>query len=940
MDSSTDTHGDAGSPAPVFGALDVERDFKEAMRRRNIIPPEKLITDGKMKTCDVVGDGVHGKGAGRYLLHVDGIPNGGFQNHKDGKGWEKWRASGASDLSPPGRAALHARVDLAKKTHKKERALKRAAAIQKATRLLALAKPAQADHPYLTRKRVAPVAGLKEITQSVAVSVLGYAPQSKGESLEGRLLLAPVKIGEDLSTIEMIDEMGRKSAIAGGAKGGGYWTTGELPVGDGQGVTLLIGEGAATVLSSMEATGNPAVAALSCGNLLCVARYFRDRYPAARLVLLADLGIGETKSAEAAQAVRGLVAVPSFGENRPDKGTDFNDLHAAEGLDAVRLCIEAAAAPLTALHIVGPSAPDLAPAPAVPAVAGRAVTYPYGGGQFRVDDTAVWFDPPADGDTPPIPVRICAPLHVLEMTRDQRSDEWGRLVQWSDPDGKEHIWAMPVELLAGDCADLRRELLRGGLDITASRRARELLPAYLQAAQPLGRAKCVSRVGWCGDVYVRPDMVIAGCTDEKIVYQHVSSVESAFVTAGTVEQWRDNVAALAAGNSRLVFGISVGLAAPLVEMASVDSGGFHFRGGSSLGKTTNLRVAASVWGEPSRFVRTWRATANGLESLAAFHNDSLLVLDELSQIDPKEAAQAAYMLANGQGKARMSKAATARPAAQWRLLFVSSGETTLAEHQAGAHQRAHAGQEVRLVDIEADAGAGMGVLENLHDHASPAALADVLKDAAARFHGAVGLEWLRRIVVDKPRIVESIGADLTAFVAETAPPDAGGQVLRVARRFALVAVAGEMATRYGLTGWAEGEAIKAAERCFQCWMQTFGGAGNVEARTILSQVRAFFEAHGSSRFEAWNADQTQRVVNRAGFRRGLEGEYTYYVFPEAFRREVCAGVDSKMAAKLLVGAGWLQPDAEGKPSRKERVPGLGENPIRVYVFRPQMWADT
>jgi uncharacterized protein (DUF927 family)/phage/plasmid primase-like uncharacterized protein len=911
------------------------------MRRRELIPPENLVADGKIHRCDAVADGNHGKSDGSYLLHLNGIPAGGFENHRDGIGWENWSARKVSDLSPAERAAYQARIDAGRKEHAEDVAQKRLAAIQKAMRLWEAAQPAQADHPYLERKGVAPVATLKEIGLGVAKSLLGYAPRSRDELLEGRLLLAPVKVDDALSTMEMIDEMGRKSAIKDGAKTGGYWTTGELPAGDGVGMTLLIGEGVATVLSCMEATGDLAVAALSCGNLLPVARYFRDRYPSARIVTLADLGIGETKATEAAQAVRGLVAVPSFGEQRPDSGADFNDLHAAKGLDAVRLCIEAAAPP-TALHMATPSAaPDVAPQPAVPDVAARAVTFPYGGGKFRVDATGVWFEPPAndDGDDPPAPIRICARLDVLELTRDQRSDEWGRLLQWHDPDGKEHTWAMPAELLAGDCADLRRELLRGGLDITATRRARDLLPAYLIAAQPSGRAKCVARVGWCGDVYVRPDVVIGGSTHEKIVYQHTSPVESAFGTAGTVEEWRDNVAALAAGNSRLVFGISVGLAAPLAEMAGADSGGFHVRGGSSTGKTTTLKCAASVWGEPSRFVRTWRATANGLESLAAFHNDSLLVLDELSQIDPREAAQAAYMLANGQGKARMTKAETLRPAAQWRLLFVSSGETTLAEHQAAANQRAHAGQEVRLVDIEADAGAGMGVVEDLHGNASPASLADVIKDAAARYHGAVGLEWLRRIVVDRPHIVASLAADLVAFVAETAPPDAGGQVLRVARRFALVAVAGEMATRYGLTGWAEGEAVRAAQRCFHSWMQTFGGAANVEARTILSQVRAFFEAHGSSRFEAWDADETQRVVNRAGFRRGLEGEYTYYVLPEAFRREVCEGLDAKLATKLLVAAGWLVPDVEGKAAGKVRIPGLGKDPIRIYVFGPQMWAD-
>ena len=97
------------------------------------------------------------------------------------------------------------------------------------------------------------------------------------------------------------------------------------------------------------------------------------------------------------------------------------------------------------------------------------------------------------------------------------------------------------------------------------------------------------------------------------------------------------MATLAAGNSRLVFALSVAFAGALPALVGEESGGFHFRGASSSGKTTALKVAASVWGHPSEYPRLWRATANGLEGLAALHNDGLLILDELSQIDPHEA---------------------------------------------------------------------------------------------------------------------------------------------------------------------------------------------------------------------------------------------------------------------------------------------------------------
>ncbi len=77
------------------------------------------------------------------------------------------------------------------------------------------------------------------------------------------------------------------------------------------------------------------------------------------------------------------------------------------------------------------------------------------------------------------------------------------------------------------------------------------------------------------------------------------------------------------------------------------------------------------------------------------------------------------MLSNGTGKARASRSGAARQSARCRLLFLASGELGLADHMAGAGVRAHAGQELRFADIEADAGAGTGAFEQLHGHATP-----------------------------------------------------------------------------------------------------------------------------------------------------------------------------------------------------------------------------
>jgi uncharacterized protein (DUF927 family) len=460
----------------------------------------------------------------------------------------------------------------------------------------------------------------------------------------------------------------------------------------------------------------------------------------------------------------------------------------------------------------------------------------YGGGRFEVIDRGVeYIGPPDKEGNPKPPLWICASLHVVAKTRDSKSVEWGLLLEWRDADGVLHRWAMPIELLQRDGgAEARCELARQGLAIAPGRAARELLPAYLQVWPVDARARCVDRLGWHSAVYVLPEEAI-GDVRETVVFQNAHAVEPAFSVAGSVEKWRENVAALAQGNSRLVFAMSAAFAGALLEPAAEDSGGFHLRGPSSSGKSTALKLAASVWGNPSRYPRLWRATSNGLEGLAALHNDGLLILDELSQMDPREAGEAAYLLANGRGKNRASRNGTARPAASWRLLFLSAGEESLSALMARTGRKPTAGQEIRMAEIDADAGAGMGALEALHGYGNSAALTQALKDAATRYYGAVGAEWLRRIVEDRPKLAAMLANGIKQFMV-FAPANAGGQIERVARRFGLIAVAGEIATQCGLTGWPEHESERAAAKCFQSWLESFGWTGNREERELLAQV--------------------------------------------------------------------------------------------------------
>lgn len=208
------------------------------------------------------------------------------------------------------------------------------------------ATPAEA-HPYLIAKNVEAVDTLRVVNVGVVIEIIGYVPKAGGRPLRGNLLIVPVKVDERLSTLELIDEDGRKTALAGrGTKRGGYWAPQAIP--EDNEIEILLAEGVATALTAKQAMGFPCIAALSSSNLPVVARKLRERHPGATITVLADVsktnGSPDPNAVKAAKDVGGKLASPDFGGDRSPAQTDFNDLAACRGLETVNRCIGAATA--------------------------------------------------------------------------------------------------------------------------------------------------------------------------------------------------------------------------------------------------------------------------------------------------------------------------------------------------------------------------------------------------------------------------------------------------------------------------------------------------------------------------------------------------------------------------------------------------------------------
>ena len=537
-------------------------------------------------------------------------------------------------------------------------------------------------------------------------------------------------------------------------------------------------------------------------------------------------------------------------------------------------------------------------------------------------------------DAPPTLTQqwVCSPLHIDAVTTDPHDGNYGRLLRIKTTLGKWVTWAMPMNMLRGDCGDLRGELLSMGVELDPF--ARNQLAVYLQAQAPKRRIQCALQTGWAGTHYkafVLPDGAI-GPQAHEVAYQSGERIIEEYTTAGTLAGWQAGTGALAVGNPLLVLALCAAFAGPVLARCNAESGGLHFIGNSSTGKTTAIEAACSVWGGPN-FKRSWRTTGNGLEGAAALFNDSLLALDEISECDPRQVGEVVYMLGNGRGKQRAGRTGSARAVARWRSSVLSTGERSIATTMTEGGHRVKAGHAVRLLDVPAQRQ--HGAWDTLHHHATGTAFSDALKREAATHYGHAGRAFLEKLTRDHDGNF-SDSLDAIKAAPELQAPGGEGQAQRAAGRFAVLALAGELATSYGITGWQTGEATKAAGVGFAAWLSLRAGAGhgNSEGGQITDSITSFIERHGDSRFS--DADSTDEhraalVRERAGWWRAAGDEGRVYLFNKDGLREALKGFDFNRALDALQEAGFIAaPGADGKRAKFMRIKGQG---MKLYAVR-------
>jgi putative DNA primase/helicase len=266
----------------------------DSMRAYGLEPVKAdIVLDGRIHRFRVNGDKA-GSQNGWYVGHLIPAPAGAFGSWKTGEHYVWHDHQSRKALTPAELDEQRRQVEAWQRQRAKEKLLVREEARSKAVRLWGMAKPAEAAHPYLARKGVKGW-GIRQLRESLVIPVRDAC---------GRL-----------HSLQFIGPDGAKKFLSGGRIQACYCAIGKPAD------TLLLAEGYATAATLYASTGHATACAFNAGNLVHVARALRAKFPSLRIIVCADNDTqtvgnpGLTKAWEAARAVGGCVAAPTFNES-------------------------------------------------------------------------------------------------------------------------------------------------------------------------------------------------------------------------------------------------------------------------------------------------------------------------------------------------------------------------------------------------------------------------------------------------------------------------------------------------------------------------------------------------------------------------------------------------------------------------------------------------
>lgn len=213
--------------------------------------------------------------------------------------------------------------------------------------------------------------------------------------------------------------------------------------------------------------------------------------------------------------------------------------------------------------------------------------------------------------------------------------------------------------------------------------------------ETLPEQKSVGRLGWVGQHGFSPyvqDLAFDGENSFKHIFEAVK-------TDGFYSEWLNAMKKLRAekGSGRLFLAAS--FASVILEPCGLLPFFLHAWGGTEVGKTVGLMIAASVWACPKmgEYITTFNSTLVGQEMTATFLNSLPMCVDELqiqSSAGVKDFDKIIYQLTEGVGRTRGAKTGGLQKINTWKNCIITNGEHPISNTNSGG------GAVNRIVEFE------------------------------------------------------------------------------------------------------------------------------------------------------------------------------------------------------------------------------------------------
>ncbi len=524
--------------------------------------------------------------------------------------------------------------------------------------------------------------------------------------------------------------------------------------------------------------------------------------------------------------------------------------------------------------------------------------------------------------------KVCDYLKIVGFVKLQTNNDWKTRLEFKDMDGDNQIVDVENDNFSNIQDVIKVLLTKGFCPNLDSTMFKQYMLSQFYDISKKERFIEINKTGWTNDkfdAYICPSF--RATRDESTRDKEKFILSQALRNCGfgqrrTLEEWKEKICRFCENNENLTFVLCNSLSSIILRPLGLSGCIFHYVGRSSIGKTTLAYLGASVWGG-HEFMKIWRLTSNGLEGLAELHNDSTLILDELSQANSKETGGNSYLIANGSGKGRADKNGNPQSIKTWLLNAISTGEICVADKINESGEKVKGGQGVRAIDIYAEIENGFGIFNNLHSFSSGSEFSNYIKQQTNLYYGTAAQEFAKGVAMkDSVETLQGIYAQTQKNLYEKFNlKQADGQVQRVAGYFAGNITAGIFASSDCL-GILTHNSLAIEEnviKVFSKWLSNRGSVKSHEENQVIDHIRGFLEMnqnrfktkiHGIEGFG--EAKSYNKSLGLLVFEENAE---TYYIYTQAFQREICAGFDVKLTRRILKEKGILELDSDGSNKR-------------------------